>query len=1336
MIRPWLPQLALLALAAGARSQAPLFLDTFAEYEHGRYLGLTWQSASGDWDVKDGRLVGRSNGRGVCWASASPASADQELSVLVTPRERLAPRTWAAASLALWSSEADFWRIALVEGPDGRRYGELVEMRRGQWQAQNEAATHLEPLPSAIEGFAWEFGHAYRYRLTVSPESIVGEIIDDATGAVGFRKGYALPASADAVRRGRPALLVDAMDAAFDNLRVLGRVDQPSGGPRRVAVLDTGMPDSSPQVLALIRNALSAGGIDSTVLPLPPTPGEFTVRDDVALLVLPHTRRLPLGVVPGVDRYLRRGGSVIFCGGPLAEETLVRREDQWLSLTDALASVPTERVFADFGAEPLDAWQRHHGPDEAGSEKVVEKSGPPGGGRALRVHVEDLRGWDTLARALETSPFGDNQTLTCFWAKGEPRTTHLTIEWQETDGSRWMTAVPLTRQWRRYVLTPQDLAYWPDNPAVGRGGAGDRFHPEKARLLAFGLAKSHSPLPDGPHTYWIADLGVAKAPFALAGEPPPIIEAVSPTYKTYAPSGAREIVSAAGQAVVAADLRLPPPPDLRCPIYRTRGLGLQGARMGRWIPLLIARDGKGRQRGCAASLFISATDPYPNAAWGILGTEDPEYLCRNEAVFGPVMAAMARRLLDGVWLAKAGSDQFSYLPDQRPILGGQVANRSASARELRLHVSVRPETRDTVVFDQAWPISAPPGVLTGMSGEWSQAVEPGVYRARVELLRGGEVLDVISHEFVRLPKPSADASDFVTVSDGDFRLGTRPWHPHGINYWPSNATALEPAAYWLHWLHPSNYDPEVIDRDLQALADLKINSVSIALGGPEQLPACLHFLYRCSQHGIRANVYVGGGDPVGFNVDRVLDLIRAGDLANNSTIWAWDIAWEPHFGAYEARQALDGRWADWIVERYGSVANAERDWRFAAPRKPDGSLTGPSQEQITTDGDHRVMVAAYRRFLDDLVSDSYGRWARAVRAVDPRHLIGVRSGYGGTGQPGIDPQMPFDLLSGAKHLDFVSPEGYGLGGPWESFEQGGFTTAYARYTGGGKPVFWAEFGLSVYPGYSREQLEAQRLLYEHLYRMVTWSGASGSAGWWFPGGFRVGENSDFGIVNPDGTPRPSALEARKWADRIARAPKPPQPNYTIAIDRDLHPRGYSQVWLTHRDEYVQARRGGLWVAVRTEGMGTDSTNAPMVAVGNTQADGSNPPKYLNAEFNFVRVRAGGEWTEVAPGASIDVPVNRRVELVASVGNTGEALWVGPARAGAKPGGVYLVSVPGSALSVIQPLPVDVPRYADGLVGPFVLTDGVSADTPVALRLEAKGRTPFGAHFRFTLRPAR
>jgi hypothetical protein len=67
---------------------------------------------------------------------------------------------------------------------------------------------------------------------------------------------------------------------------------------------------------------------------------------------------------------------------------------------------------------------------------------------------------------------------------------------------------------------------------------------------------------------------------------------------------------------------------------------------------------------------------------------------------------------------------------------------------------------------------------------------------------------------------------------------------------------------------------------------------------------------------------------------------------------------------------------------------------------------------------------------------------------------------------------------------------------------------------------------------------------------------------------------------------------------------------------------------------------------------------PLVAVGNVPCDGTNPPKYLDAEFNFLQVLdADGVWREAEDGAEIAVTAGRSVRARASAGNMQEAAWL-------------------------------------------------------------------------------
>lgn len=79
--------------------------------------------------------------------------------------------------------------------------------------------------------------------------------------------------------------------------------------------------------------------------------------------------------------------------------------------------------------------------------------------------------------------------------------------------------------------------------------------------------------------------------------------------------------------------------------------------------------------------------------------------------------------------------------------------------------------------------------------------------------------------------------------------------------------------------------------------------------------------------------------------------------------------------------------------------------------------------------------------------------------------------------------------------------------------------------------------------------------HEIFYRTVLAAGAHGTAPWWWPGGYRVDERSDFGICNPDGTPRPAALHAAAYAPRLKTPRAARTPDTWIVVDRDAHAGG-------------------------------------------------------------------------------------------------------------------------------------------------------------------------------------
>ena len=857
----------------------------------------------------------------------------------------------------------------------------------------------------------------------------------------------------------------------------------------------------------------------------------------------------------------------------------------------------------------------------------------------------------------------------------------------------------------------------------------------------------------------------------------PLIETVSPSYKQYPLKeiASLKVIPAQG---IFPDARLPTPSRVSSCYARPEGKGFARGYKWRWIPLVRALDKDGAERGTAAWMLIhqkplSEGPAFQDAVRRLIGknrasvplaaagsvcavctVQDPAAL--KELAGAGLFGKMARRMADGVFFTHAGAQEFSYRCGEKVRLGAEVADYGAAAADVEVRVRVTPKGSNEIVFDVAARVTARPGEPIRASFEWApETFTHPCYIVTSELLRQGKVIDVIAHELVVLPTEKASADEFVSARGGEFFLNGKRWNPVGANYWPRYAIALEQEDYVYHWLTPGFYNPEEVDKDLGLLEAMGANFVAIRAHHENDRRTILDFLRRCSAHGIHALVYLathvvtdepiyfqGIMTPFGFQKENVAAFLSATGLADNPAVMGWDLIWEPNWWVFNDgigsfgwerpnyRQRWDKDWAAWIGERYGSLADAEADWGLPVPRTKEGAVTSPSGKQLTSDGAWRVMVCAYRRFMADLMNRHWNDATRELRRLDPHHLISYRQGN--------LPYCDFTLTATHKHIDFFAMEGYDFkpGRPTNAVDVAGFVNRFIPYVTRGKPFMWLEYGENAWDGKSA-RTEYQGQCHELINRTAYENGANGIAPWWMAGGYRISEKSDFGVFNPDGTLRPSGESLKKYGALLKGSPRSPLPPAPFLVDGDSHSGGLP--YLARHEgaaAFAKAAAEGKWLDVRSPGTGTTSADVPLVAVGNTPYNGKNPPKYLNAEFNAFRVKAGGgAWVSVTNGASLRVPRNTPVSATASVGNLQEAAWLTPASCAGKPGAVYLASTSQSGLTVRQAISRDTPYLSDADFGAgFVLTEGVKKETAVEVQMTAEGRAWFGEKLRFTLAP--
>jgi hypothetical protein len=902
----------------------------------------------------------------------------------------------------------------------------------------------------------------------------------------------------------------------------------------------------------------------------------------IDLVVLAGARALPAEIAAPLEAFLESGGDLLALGLPAWGTPLAKVKGKWMSRKDyenVLSGVKPEKVLFDFESGDLSAWRRSASP---GAPRATHSIEVGDGGKALRAVFDSVPGWDVLSSPALEKPFPGGHTITCFRAKGGPRTRRLSVEWVEGDGARWIAVVGLEESWKTFALPPEAFLAW--EPPPGRGKKGDRLRVESATRITFGLAHSHMPIEPGRQEFWVDDVGTAASPFPEAAPPEkldfPRLESLCPGYLFYPMTGPVKVATPEGLAL-AGEVSADPPRDLLGIHPRPRGVGFEKGRHWRWQPLLVARAGGGDFRGTLAALVANLKPPYEKSVWVAFTPMDLGFY-RQPAVRG-LLRETARALRRGAFLEEGGSEFFT-VHEGRPVrLGARAANFGVEPAELEIRLEVREAGSPKARFSQVWPLRWPPFGREKVEAAFDpEPWPPGGFTVLCELLEGKQVIDRLSHELhVLRPK---EKPSFIEARDGGLWQGGLPWKAHGVNYMPSSGIAMGLGSYFEHWIGREAYDPEVIDRDLRRIRDMGMNAVSVFIHH-QSLAAgnLIDFLRRAEALGLRVNQSLRPGTPMDFRWAEMREIIERARLPQSDTVFAYDLAWEPSHHNYSYQKPYAPLWSTWVTKRHGSLEAAEKAWGVPAPRE-GGELSVPPAENLVKNGPWRKLTADYRLFLDDLVGERYGEARRLVRSIDPSHPVSFRMQHAGDPTLNWDQLLPYDFPGLAGAVDIWEPEAYGRIGGWDIVKAGRFTADYARLCDPGKPLIWAEMGTSVWdmgtmapdPG----KLEFAARFYGDFYRMLRDSGADGVFFWWYPGGFRLGESSDFGILNPDGTDRPVTRVIRAEGKEFLRAPKPPSPDHWISVDRDRDARGLFGIYEAVRDEYWKAIEEGKTPGLR------------------------------------------------------------------------------------------------------------------------------------------------------------
>ncbi len=912
---------------------------------------------------------------------------------------------------------------------------------------------------------------------------------------------------------------------------------------------------------------------------------DLLLPEVIDLLILADSRTMPAEAMKAVSQYADRGGRLMVLGGPAFSRLLYPWAGQWLAYSDYVSAVAQSlpvQVALNFETSDAGPWVRATNDAKPASRCAREANGAKGTAGCLRVDLANNTGWDTFASPSLPNPFGSERTWTCFWAKGAASTPEFALEWDEADGSRWIAVVPLTTQWRPYALPPSAFKLWTGPDSRRR----DTFQPRNAVRFSLGVADTHTRLAGhGAHTIWLDEFGTSGAPAgddaaALTGPEPPVpaIEAVSPRYKVYPVTNAANYRVDPAGLLAAPTAALPRPATALSPHPRPDGSGLHKGRPWRFAPLYQALDERGDVAGSPVALVLNGAEGRSGGVVVSAPIADPAFFAAPAT--RDWLVQVARRLLDGLFLYEGGAAWYASFGGEDVPVGAVVTNRGLRPNTGTIHAEVTNHQGQTV-WSHDWPVTVPAGGSLAVSAPCPIAAgATGPFKVAVELRRGQAAIDRLAHE-LRVWRPNANPR-WVTVKDGDFVLDGRPWILHGVNYMPSSGIGTEEGPYFESWVSAKAYDPAIIERDLARVERIGFNMVSVFIYH-DALSArnLLDLLMRCEDHHLKANVSLRPGTPMDFLWPQMREIVTKLRLGENDTVFAYDLAWEPNWGARNDLVSFDAGWRAWIARRHGSVEAAERAWQHAA-RREGGQVVGPDNDQLSKEGPWLKMVVDYRQYLNDLLAEKYGAARRLMRSIAPNQLVSFR--MSGSGDPlWMPPHSSYDFAGLAQAVDFNAPEGYGRIGAWDRVRVGLWTTAYARACAPQLPVIWAEFGNTIWSsplnGPDPARIADTARFYDDFYRMVDESDGNGTICWWYPGGYRVNERSDFGIINPDGSWRPITEVIARWAPKFAAPRAKRRVDPWIEFDPARSVRGLTGIYEATQAEFWKAvdagRRPGL-----------------------------------------------------------------------------------------------------------------------------------------------------------------
>lgn len=1043
-------------------------------------------------------------------------------------------------------------------------------------------------------------------------------------------------------------------------------------------------------------------------------PGNWSSFD---LVIFCDGACLPQSMLTDFWHYLNNDKLAVFFQAPAWERPLVKINGRLTERSEyarrAAMTTPEHPIY-DFRNGSCKSWKR-----EAQETNAImgwrEKHDPSCGYYYYEFTADFPGGYDYVHLDVGEGAFREGDSVTVFTARGDSHTSSIAVGWVEEDGSRWKKKTVLDTRPNIFYIEAEDFEYASGNDKR----SGTKFDPAGARRFFVGLDGSTNNT-YSKHTFDIGAVGTCPSSDNTRAMKP--IDNTGMDYMSLGPDNAffdmHDVASFEAPGVTAKpDM----PRSMKSSHMRPSAAGYGKTRDWRWLSWSVCRTADGKWRGNPAAGLVRFDNAQKYSRYAAIAVRDREWYAKPST--HKYIAGIIESMDRGVYIRSAGADRFTYAEGQPVTIGADLRNVSGEERSIAWRITVTDKDTGARLFDRRETCAIGPKGSMDKSFALPMAKWPAAgCRVTVNVSMDDRLIDTVSHDFC-LWKPDA-AAPFVTAKNGRFYAGDKELKFHGVNYHPTCTTSSWNWALFLEWFGKDFYDPEVIERDLTNMNDLGINAVSVQIfssfPNPPKYDNVTDFLRRCAEHGIYVNLALVSNPTEPDFRDRYeywLPIIKELRLPEHRNLIAYDIHWEPTWLDPGYRKQFDGDWQEWLRDRYGSVEAAEKIWGCSITRDSDGNITNPDVPTVHRDSPKRGEALAYRRFLEYECYKKYRLARDLYREADPNHLVSFRMHAAGDvcSWYGL---LPYSFYYLGKAVDFFAPEAYAMGTTWdEHIKTGAFTRAIAQMSAPESPMVYAEVGYKTIEGdspYVTEQgLAKQAQYFADFYRMLIEGGVNGVFWWFWPGGYRVLEASDYGIINPDDSDKPVTRVIREMGPRFLASPSfEPGCYLTVDTSKNVDYTDAMMLYNQVEDRYPALFEAGKKPGLRAEARGTDTRTCDYVSVTNDPfvPGVPNPPKYVDGAFDGVFLRG----KRLEKGAT----VKNGDLLEVTIANLNEATWLD----GDGEGSVQLTA---NGKAYTLPRPVKTGER---------VTLRVKAESKgsLELRLLAKERCSFGEVFTLTV----